>query len=196
MFSHVGEGGSRALLEAVNTLIRPQLAYNPDDENYRKIAGRKNIVGTHGANTDAVLRLARSGRFSGGSAKKFYMTPNHDYGKWDNPAIPKEIGETVMKYSIDSFLVSIGYSEIDVTDPNEELDPDDYTLDHHGVVIAFNSRVFYGKPDIHEDLILEHPELVLPHAPVIETIEGIYPVDESVEVQLVADLQAIADQLA
>lgn len=179
---------------AIEKLVRPNLQYDDQDETHRRIRSIGNIMCTHGANLLTVERLARDGKFSGGSQdpaihNEFFTNPNPLYRSWHKTDIGKQIARTIAGHPNDPILQAIMYSEAGEVEPNR--DEDDLHSSDNGVVIAFGGLAVSADATINEDLLRDDFELVLPEAPNITTIEGIYPVTQESADELLEILRAI-----
>ncbi len=183
-------------LEVAGGLIKPHLKFDPSKESHRNLRSIERIVCTHGATIDAVARLARDGYFSGGSADetvggRFFATPNPKYAGWNHTKIGQQIGRTISGQRFDAIMMGIVYSEMEEADTNKEE-----CYKHNGpgrkydlgAVITFGSTVLVEGTKVDVDLTRGDSELVLPEAPNIDTIEGIYPVDENAAHRLHTEL--------
>ena len=168
--------------DSVISLIRPELQY--DGESWRKIRTLGSIACMHGASTDAIRRLAQDGRFSGGQAAlggDFFTTPNEKYKGWSQTEIGRRVLDHMHEMSRpEGFQKAIEYAEaaevLEACETYEIYENKGVLLS--GAVVAFNSSALHPKLEIHEDILDNALELVLPAAPKIEAIEGIYPVDK------------------
>lgn len=181
---------------AFEKLIRPHLRFDEDEEAYRAVKTIEEIVSTHGATIAAVGRLAREGRFTGGSRDahlqgEFFTNPNPRFRAWTEFDTGAKIAQRILGYEQDAILKAIEYSadrevaDIDATyvDPPRESS--------YGVVITFGKQVLGSGVTISEDLLRPGLELVLPEAPPLQTIEGIYPVDAVSADELSSVLKAL-----
>jgi hypothetical protein len=168
-------------VNVVETLIRPHLAYDEETGSYRKIRTVGRIIGTYGANVDSVVRLARDGRFSGGSQDTnlhghFFLTPNYQYAQWDRTETGQRMKQLILERKIDSVREAIEYSETrDASDLQHEQLADSVG---QGVVLTFNGHALYPGTKLYEDISSGSLELTLPETPGLQAIEGIYPVNE------------------
>lgn len=162
-------------------LIKPDLAF--DGENYRLNATEiRKIMATHGATIEAATDLLMNDAFQeehrimgtdssqSSLGQEFYVTPNPRYD-FDVDSLEGEF-DSVNFADIDAILAGIEYAE------GGESDYD------NGVVIAFSGKLSLEGAQINTDPLFTTNaeasngiELVLPRAPSIETVAGIYPVD-------------------
>jgi hypothetical protein len=161
--------------ELVNKRIKPHLDYDSVLEEYRTVPKLSEIVATHGASIAAIGRLARDGKFTGGStdagiAGQFFTTPNKHYSGWQNNDVFPDVSHTAAAYPGDAFLVGIEYADY----PEAEDLEAEYV---GGVVIGFNKKILVPGISLHEDIKTQKLELILPEAPSMHTIAGIYPID-------------------
>lgn len=162
-------------------LIKPDLAF--DGENYRLNATEiRKIMATHGATIEAATDLLMNGAFQENHriigadnhqpalGQEFYTTPNPRFG-FDVDSLEGEF-DSANFADIDAVLAGVEYAE------GGESDYD------NGVVIAFSGKLSLEGAQINTDPLFTTNaeasngiELVLPKAPSIETVSGIYPVD-------------------
>jgi len=174
-------------------LIKPDLAF--DGENHRLTdAEIRKIMATHGATIEAATDLLISGAFhekhrivgtdshQPALGNEFYITPNPRYG-FDVDDLEGEF-DSANFAEIDAILAGIEYAE--GGESNYE----------NGVVVAFSGKLSLQGAQINTDPLFATNveasngiELVLPEAPSIETIAGIYPVDERAHHDLAQHIQ-------
>jgi hypothetical protein len=167
----------------VSSLIRHDLGY--DGEALRQQPGLKKIIGLHGANIASLVRLAEKGHFSGGAPQQrgFHLVPNIHYGKkWPDPVLSADIAAIKQaRPAQNPLLKAIEYAE---TSPGEVGHSsnigEEFTESpiNKEVVIAFGLKALQAGAEIYIDAYGEDTELILPQAPIIESITGIYPVNE------------------
>lgn len=176
--------GRRTPLAQIQGLVRPHLDYDSERNTYRPLETASEIAATHGASIGAIARLAHHGKFTGGLTDEFFLTPNLEFNGWDASSVAKDIAAIAVGYKKDAVLISIGYAETDEEAgfaSHSEHDVGEVISENHGVVIAFHERVLRSSVLWHEDPLREEYELALTYPPIIETIEGIYPIDKLAE---------------
>lgn len=161
-------------------LIKDHLDYDGEDYSIRKTELWK-IKATHGATIESAASLLLNGVFERDYSvnvevegarnfnNEFYTTPNPRFG-FDVDALEGnfDIGEFS---EIDAIKAAIEYAESSGSDYEG------------GVVIAFSGRLELDGAEIYVDPLAHTEassgiELVLPQAPSIDVIHGIYPVNE------------------
>jgi hypothetical protein len=167
-----------APLEQVRSLVRHDLGYDGETWHTPRSIGR--IMCLHGTRVDSIERLAIEGRFSGETVDlegQFYTVPNPRFRQWERFALRSGIGEESIDPDYDAFGSAIDYAE---TSDAQVLQKNAQSGgDTHGVVVAFKGAMpADGKVELYEDPIAQNYELIFPHAPRIEAIEGIYPIDQ------------------
>ncbi len=164
-------------IERVKALVRPNLKY--DGEAWQTPRSLGKIMCLHGTRVDSIERLAIEGRFSGEITDlqgQFYTVPNPRFRQWSRFVVDHGFDEVDEQY--DAFASAIAYAETSDAQAalrcssQEKVDYDD-----HGIVVAFNSSVPAQDAELYEDPLEGEYELILPHAPSINAIEGIYPID-------------------
>ncbi len=167
------------------------------DEKYalKYPKNRQWIVGSHGTHLGQVVSLARNGWFSGGTAGlegEFYLTANVGYKSWDKASFGNQITDPAYK-DTDFVRQGINYAEsADREEFFEEIDRLKSGSDD-GVVFMFGKRVL-EMTDISVNCSDDEdnaPELILPKAPTLDVITGIYPLNQMVRQNIDAVLKNV-----
>ena len=173
---------------AIKRLVKPSVL---DEVQNEVFLVAQNIVATHGTNIAQVVNLAIYGRFIGGHSdldKNFFTTPNHNFKNWSNYGLGDDYPKDYQKSN--AFKVGVDYSETaDVTGSEEDLD---FQSRESGVVIAFNKKLLNVLGITFCTTDENIPEMVLPQAPGLDTIQGIYAVEESGLDALLAELDRLS----
>lgn len=158
---------------------------NPLDGRVATALGLSWIVGTHGTTVDSVYRLARDGKFSGGTLissdddRVFHITPNLRFGGWRRTEFAEEVSELIDGgYDVHPVPISMGYAESSEPD---NMGDNAYETTHQsdrGVVIGFSKLILPLVKYVDIDDINQEPEVVLHSAPPVEAVRVIYPMNK------------------
>lgn len=167
-------------------LIKDHLDY--DGENYvlPKYFPLRSIVATHGMQAKSVFNLIAEGKFSGGSHAlrgEFYTTPNPKSGVDIDSLRGVENLDMHDWAGIDAVGAAVQYAGSIAG--REIQGATHHDIDNGirlGAVVAFGGKLSLQDAEINIDptTAIEEAngiELVLPQAPSIETVQGIYPLD-------------------
>lgn len=156
-------------------LIEKKLVKTPIETRTKRPSpiGLSNVVGAHGTHVEAVLDLARYGRFRGGTdpAEKFFVSLNQRSKDLQVPdqtvAAAKTIDQVGLINPIGPAVEYAGSASFDREDDNA------------GAVILFGRKIV----DLIEEIQIggtyePEPEAILSTAPPIESITRIYAVDQ------------------
>ncbi len=182
------------------SIIKPHLDY--DGEGYRPLGNElEYIVATHGCSIGNVARMLLAGKFVASRRELSLGLTDDDQFSQEFYATPTpEIAKTIDKYEIlkgvdpqqlakfDPFSVSIEYAQ--TYTPNDYID-DIRKINTLGAVVAFSGNLSLKGAELYiDDLAEQHVdsplslELILPKAPNINDIYGIYPIDLESEEKL------------
>lgn len=164
-------------------LIKNHLNYDGENYSLPKRFPLRSVVATHGMDAKSAINLIVEGRFSGGShglSGEFYTTPNPKSGVDIDQLQGVENLDMYDWAEIDAVGAAIQYASTIAATEGTQEDAD--TGVRLGAVIAFGGKLSLHGAEINIDPTtgLEEAngiELVLPQAPSIETVQGIYPVD-------------------
>jgi len=193
MATKIKEAVEVSPLKRVSSLRRNNLLYNGDTWRIPKSIG--GIACTHGTDIRSIVRLARDGHFSGAFPElqgEFYTIPNHQFVDLDKSSLRPEIIEAILNHKVDAIEKAIEYAEGDSA--TTAIAEESQSSDHHGVVIAFKGNALSADSKFWLNEDDGSPELIFPHAPSLETIQGIYPVDLEAARNLKQELARLAIQ--
>lgn len=162
-------------LARVQALVRAELKYDGETWKTPKSIGR--IACFHGTDIESITRLAKDGYFSGGDPRLrgvFFTVPNPLFQGWSKTDLTRDTERRILSAEFDCLQEAIEYSE---TRSANSLRGPTVDSEQHGVVIAFKGTAIESEATLYEDPSLEKIELVLPRAPELRTIQGIYPVN-------------------
>ncbi|GEM_PF-2949707 len=165
-------------LTKVTALVRPNIIVVGERERVPRTIG--SIACAHGASLESVYRLARDGRFSGKvpDQKQFYTVPNYRFRKLEKSPLDPAVIQKIKESKIDVIHAALEYAEMDEVQDYQRGDCINEAYEERGgAVIAFSGRVLTRETELYEDEIHDSLELILPTAPSIDDIEGIYPID-------------------
>lgn len=177
-------------LDRITNLIRKPIVYDEDNDCYR-LPRCKNIVGTHGTHISSVVNLALYGKFVGGHASlagNFFLNANKQYSGWNNTDLAEEM-ENPDYADVDTFEKAIEYAE--TSGVVAGYDFESYSTIDEGAVITFNNHVLVPGTSLGSGNEDNAPELILPNAPPIEAIQGIYPVEQNAARLLIRGLDKL-----
>lgn len=136
------------------------------------------IACVYGTNISSIQHLAREGYLSNGNSpglEGFCTVPNPIFQLWHKTGLPRDVVRQIFAIPDDAMEKAIEHLEVDCADGQRgESGPSS----HHDVVVTFKGTAIEPDARLREDPINESIELVLPRVPEIQTIEGIYAVDE------------------
>lgn len=136
------------------------------------------IACVYGTNISSIQRLAREGHLSNGSSPNlegFCTVPNPIFQLWHKTGLPRDVVRQIFAISDDAVEKAIEHLEVGSVD-GQRGGPG--SSGHHDVVITFKGTAIEPDARLREDPVSESTELVLPRVPEIQTIEGIYAVNE------------------
>ncbi|MEX2014934.1 MAG: hypothetical protein WD885_03275 [Candidatus Saccharimonadales bacterium] len=162
----------------------------------RRSIGLTAVVGTHGMDTDSMIRLVRDGEFSRAEAvglgNNFYLTFNPSYKYWKKSDFAEEAARAVGQAGIyNPVKTSIGYASSRLASSEPSPTPVRYERgrvivdeltdsQEEGFVLSFNNSVLPLINEIRLDENLEgiEAEIELRNAPSLPSVSRIYPISE------------------
>jgi hypothetical protein len=183
-------------LKRVSVLVRNNLLYNGDTWRAPKSVGK--IACAHGTDVASVVRLARDGHFSGAIPDpdlregEFYTVPNAQFEGLRKSSLYMDVIDAIVENEVDFIERAIEYAEGDTAIAARRADTQ--TTDHHGVVIALKGAALHPDSQFWLNENDKSPELILPQAPSLDAIHGIYPVDIEAARSLKQELSRLAIQ--